>query len=71
MPNSLFAALGGNTAQGSDPMSSFVNEFARFRASFKGDAKAEVQRLLQTGQMTQAQLDALQNTARQLQGLLR
>ena len=47
-----------------------VAEFERFCASFKGNPKAEVERLLQTGQMTQQQFNQLQAMATQFQRML-
>ena len=69
MANSLFNTLGGNRPQANDPMSRFMRDFDEFRRNFKGDPKTEVERLIQSGQISQAQLDSLQTTARQLQNI--
>lgn len=50
--------------------SNIVAEFERFCANFKGDPKAEVERLLASGQMTQQQFNQIQAMATQLQRLL-
>lgn len=50
-------------------MISLVNQFNQFKSEFKGDPQAQVQQLLNSGQMSQAQLNQLQNWARQLQQL--
>lgn len=47
-----------------------VQQFQQFKANFQGDPKAEVQRMLQSGQMTQQQLDQLQQAATMFQSLL-
>lgn len=47
-----------------------MQQFRQFKANFQGDPKAEVQRLLQSGQMTQQQLDQLQQAAQMFQSLL-
>lgn len=44
-----------------------LNEFMRFKHSFRGDPQAAVQELLQSGKMTQQQLNSLQQQAQQLQ----
>ena len=71
MANPLFQALGGGKLPG--PMGQFqqmVQQFNQFRANFQGDPQQEVQKLLQSGKMSQQQLDQLQAMARQFQGLL-
>lgn len=47
-----------------------IQQFMQFKANFNGDAKAEVMKLLQSGKMTQAQLDDLQRKAQMLQSML-
>ena len=48
-----------------------INQYNQFKNNFQGDARAEVQQLLNSGQMTQGQLNQLQNMARQLQSILK
>ncbi len=72
MSNSLYQTLGGGQPAGpAADFQQFVSEFNRFRSSFKGDARAEVQNLLNSGQMTQQQYDAIQNVARQFMAMTR
>lgn len=47
-----------------------IQQFNQFKNNFQGDAKAEVQRLLQTGQMSQQQFNQLQNMASGFQNML-
>lgn len=47
-----------------------IQQFAQFKNSFSGNPQQEVQRLLQSGQMNQSQLNQLQNMAKQFQDLL-
>ena len=71
MPNPLFNALGGS--QMPVPLGNFaqmIQQFQQFKANFHGDPKAEVQKLLQSGKMSQQQLDQLQAAAKQFQALL-
>lgn len=66
MPNSLYNSLNSNQ-NGNDLLSRFM----AFKASFSGDPKQTVQELLNSGQMTQEQYNALASKAQQLQGLLK
>lgn len=71
MANPLYNALGGGKMPG--PMGQFQQmrqQFQQFRQSFQGDPKVEVQKLLQSGKMSQQQLNQLQMMAQQFQGLL-
>lgn len=72
MPNPLFNALGGGRMPG--PMGQFqqmMQQFQQFRANFQGDPKKEVEKLLQSGKMSQQQLNQLQAMAQQFQGFLK
>lgn len=72
MPNPLFNALGGGRMPG--PIGQFqqmMQQFQQFRANFQGDPKQEVQKLLQSGKMSQQQLNQLQAMAQQFQGFLK
>lgn len=68
MSNPIFQAMGGA------PMGQFgqmVQQFQQFKANFQGDPKAEVMKLVQSGAMSQQQLNQLQQMATQFQTLLR
>ena len=74
MPNPLFNALGGGRApQMPGQMGQFqrmMQQFQQFKANCNGDPKAEVEKMMQSGKLTQQQLNQLQAVARQFQGLL-
>ncbi len=70
MSNPLFAALGGNTANMGGGPFRMIQQFIQFANGFKGDPRQEVQKLLSSGQMSQEQLNALQQQATQFQQLL-
>lgn len=74
MPNPLFNELGGGRApQMPGQMGQFqrmMQQFQQFKANFNGDPKAEVEKMMQSGKLTQQQLNQLQAVARQFQGLL-
>ena len=72
MANPLYNALGGGKMPG--PMGQFqqmMQQFQQFRQNFQGDPKQEVQKLLQSGKMSQQQLNQLQAMAQQFQGFLK
>jgi hypothetical protein len=48
-----------------------IQQFQQFKKNFKGDPRQQVQDLLNSGKMSQDQLEYLENTARQLQGIFR
>lgn len=48
-----------------------IQRFQEFKKNFKGDPRQQVQDLLNSGKMTQDQLEYLENTARQLQGIFK
>ena len=70
MPNPLFNSLGGNRPPiNNNMLSQIMNEFNKFKSSFTGDPRAEVQRLLNSGQMTQEQYNKLSQMAYQLRNM--
>ena len=72
MANPLFQALGGGQMSG--PMGQFqhmMQQFQQFKANFQGDPQQEVQKLLQSGKITQQQLDQIQQMAKQLQTMVK
>lgn len=70
MSNPLFNALGGGIPQGNGPMQ-MIQQFMQFKQNFKGDPKAEVQKMLQSGRISQQQLNQVQQMAGQFQNLLK
>lgn len=47
-----------------------LQQFLKFRQNYTGDARAQVQQMLNSGQITQAQYDEAVKKAQQLQSLL-
>lgn len=70
MANPLFNALGGNMGGSMSQFNQMMQQFQQFKANFQGDPKQEVQKLLQSGKMSQQQLDQLQAMAQQFQQFL-
>ena len=63
MPNALFNALGGQTPNN---ITNIIQQVKQFQQTFKGDPKAEVERLVRTGQMSQDDFNRYAQTANQL-----
>ena len=72
--NPLYKALGGGAMPSMPgPLRNFqqmVRKFQEFKANFQGDPEQVVKRLLQSGQMSQDQLNQLQQAAQIFQSLL-
>lgn len=67
--NPLFNLLGGNKSN--NPFTNMMGQLNTFMSAFKGDPKAEVQKLLNNGQMTQQQYSQLSEMASQILPLLK
>lgn len=71
MANPLFQALGGVQMPGQmGQFQNMVQQFRKFQQTFQGDPKAEVEKLVQSGKITQQQLNQLQQVAGQFRQLL-
>lgn len=65
MSNPLFQALGGNQPN-------IMSEFQQFMSQMQGkNPHQEINRLLQSGSISQQQLNQAQQMAQQMQGMLR
>ena len=72
MSNPLFNVLGGNKPMLNDGgFSQLIVQVKQMQQTFQGDPRAEVQRLLNTGQMTQQQFNQLSQMASQVVSLMR
>ena len=70
MSNPLFNVLGGGMPQGNGPMQ-MIQQFMQFKQNFNGDPKAEVEKMLRSGRISQQQLNQVQQMAGQFQNLLK
>lgn len=71
MPNPLFNQMGGNQMPGPmGQLQQMMSAFAQFKANFKGDPQQEVQRLLNSGQMSQQQYNQLTQMAQQMSRMM-
>lgn len=62
MGNPLFNQFGNQN----NNMSDFINQTMDFKKNFTGNAKQEVEKLLQSGQMSQQQFNQLSQIANQI-----
>ncbi len=70
MSSPVFGAMGNTTGGMIGGPFRMIQQFIQFAKDFKGNPQEEVQKLLQSGQMSQDQLNALQQQATQFQQLL-
>lgn len=66
MPNPIFNALGG--AQGGP--GGMLQQLQQFMQTFKGNPKDEAMKLIQTGQISQRDLNNMQAMANQIQNMM-
>ena len=64
MANPLYNMFGGNAPI--NPIAQLVRDAKNFRKSFTGNPKDEVQRLLNSGQMSQQQFNQFSQIAQQV-----
>ncbi len=67
MANPLFNALGGGNNNG---FSQMLNQFNQFKNSFKGDPKQTVMQMVNSGYISQAQLNQVQQAAGEFKRML-
>ena len=65
MSNPLFNLMGGNNIP--NPM---LQQLMQFRNNFKGDPRAQVQQLLNSGKVSQQQYDQAVQMANQIQKMM-
>lgn len=72
MSNPLFDSLGGGIMPGpAGQFQNMIQQFRQFQSNFQGNPKAEVEKLLQSGAMSQQELNQLQQMAQQFGHLFR
>lgn len=65
MSNPLFQQM-----QLQNPVNGFIQRFQQFRQTFQGDPRQQVQDLLNSGRVSQAQYDQAVQMAQQLQRMI-
>lgn len=73
MNNPLFNLLGQNPQNGGPfgNLQGLMAQFNNFKSTVQGDPQKQVQELLNSGQMTQAQFDQLSQAAQAFQKLMK
>lgn len=69
MNNPIFNAMMQNTPMGN--VQNLMNQYRQFRQTFSGDPQQKIQEMLNSGQITQAQVDQARNMATQFQKFMR
>lgn len=64
MANNLFNAMGGNMQM--NPLAQIAQQARDFRRQFSGNPRQEVERLLQSGQLSQADFNRFSQIAQQV-----
>ena len=68
MSNPIFNAL--NNSPVNIQLAGFINELNQFKQTFSGDPKAEVQKLLNNGQLSQNQFNQYAQMANQIMAVM-
>ncbi len=71
MAHDLFKQFGNQPAPNDGGFSQLVAEVKRMQQTFRGNPQEEVQRLLQSGQMTQEQFNRYAQMANQIAPMIR
>lgn len=67
MASSMFNMFGNSNA---NPMQQLMNEARKFKEEFRGDPREEVQKLLNSGQISQEQFDQAWQIAQQVSRMM-
>ncbi len=72
MANRLFDQIGGNQPQQPNDggFGSMMAQFQQFCQQYKGDPNVEIQKLVQSGRVTQAQVDQVRQMASRMMQLM-
>lgn len=72
MANPLFQAMGGNKMAGPmGNMQQMIQQFNQFKNSFKGNPRDTVMQMVNSGQISQSQLNQAQQMAKQFESFLK
>lgn len=66
MANTIFQQFGNFQANNYDPIEKLLNQVDEMQKTFNGNPKAEVEKLLSSGQMTQQEFQKLSGMANKL-----
>lgn len=68
--SSLFSMFGKSQYPVNNNFANMIDQFNRFKQTFTGDPKQQVQQLLDSGQMSQQQFNQLSQAATQFQNMM-
>ena len=68
--SSLFSMFGKQAPLINNGFTNMISQFNQFKQNFNGDPKAQVQQLLDSGQMSQMQFNKLSQMATQMQNMM-
>lgn len=67
MANALYEAFGGKNTKASDGgFAGMIGQIMQFEKTFRGDAHAEVEKLIKSGELTKDQLDKYMQIAQMI-----
>lgn len=66
MANTIFQQFGNAQSNNYDPIEKLLNQVDEMQKTFKGNPKAEVEKLLSSGQMSQQEFQKLSGMANKL-----
>lgn len=67
MANALYEAFGGKNTKANDGgFAGMIGQIMQFQKTFRGDARAEVDKLVQSGELTKDQLDKYMQIAQMI-----
>lgn len=69
--NPLFNVLGGGSSFIPPNIQSMLSMFQQFKSGYRGDARQQIQQMLNSGQITQAQYNQAVQMANELQKYLK
>ncbi len=69
MNNPIFNAMMQNTPLGN--MQNLIQQYRQFRETFQGDPQQKIQEMLNSGQITQAQINRARSMATEFQKLMK
>lgn len=71
MSNPLYSMFGGMNAMPNNNMMRLLQQFNQFRQGFNGNARDQVQQLLNSGKVTQADYNRAVQMANMLQNMIK
>ena len=69
MNNPIFNAMMNNTPMGN--IQNLINQYKKFRNTFNGDPQQKIQEMLNSGQITQEQVNQARNMATEFQKFMK